>query len=466
MAKSKRPDISQQDVCAAYSLLTSTEVVNKFKPILDADGPRQPELRWITKCVVEYYEKHKNAPTFTILRSKLQSDKRVQDEDLESIADYIDQMEAAFPKRRERGYYAEILERFVQTTYISNLVREVGALVNAGNSEDAEEKLRVSKVPKASNINLLFLPDDVDRIFREETEEELKMCCPTGINKLDDILRGGLRPGELGVFIAPTGYGKSMALVDVASHAWSQCRNIIHFSFENTEDETIRRYVANMTGSTIEALIEDGGSSSKTVLLLKNEMAESTGTRVAISRLVGTRTTTEVLLADYHATVELYGFQPHLIIVDYGDLMIPCTRGRSKYEDMQSVFAELRDLATELNLPLWTATQSNREGLKAKRVRLDHIADSLGKAMTADLIVGISRPDKDEAASFGEEIVSGDLAEMKVLKFRRGPEGDVIKVRTDFGLSRFVEETDEVIDTHEDARDDRAKRKWRGKNGK
>jgi replicative DNA helicase len=257
-----------------------------------------------------------------------------------------------------------------------------------------------------------------------------------------------------------------MALVDVASHAWSMGRNIMHFSFENTEDETIRRYVANMTSTSIEDLVIAGGKQSKTILALKNEMAEATGSKIAVSRLVGTRTNTEVLLADYYATIDIFGFEPDLIVVDYGDLMIPVTRGRSKYEDMQSVFAELRDFATEVNLPLWTATQSNREGLKAKRVRLDHIADSLGKAMTADLIVGISRPDKDEAASFGEEIVSGDVAEMKVLKFRRGPEGDVIKVRTDFGLSRFVEtDNEEIAEVDTDASDARAKRKWRGKRG-
>jgi replicative DNA helicase len=438
--------------------------VNKFKPILDPDGPRQPELRWLTDCVVKYHDKYKNAPSFTILRSKLQSDKRVQDEDMESIAEYIDKMEEVFPKRRNRAYYAEVLERFIQTTFISNLVREVSALVNNGDSEDAEERLRVSKVPKASNISLLFLPDDIDRIFEEETDEERLRCVPTGIGQLDLILRGGLRPGELAVFIAPTGYGKSMALVDVASYAWSQGRNIQHFSFENTEDETIRRYVSNMTATTIEDLIIEGGKTSKTVLSLKNEMAEATGSKIAVSRLIGTRTNTEVLLADYYATIDIYGFEPDLIIVDYGDLMVPVTRGRSKYEDMQSVFAELRDFATEINLPLWTATQSNREGLKAKRVRLDHIADSLGKAMTADLIVGISRPDKDEAASFGEDIVTGDVAEMKVLKFRRGPEGDVIKVRTDFRLSRFVEtDNEEIATVTDDAKDDKAKRKWRGK---
>lgn len=465
MPKNKRPDMSREDVIAAFSLLTTTDWLNRFKPILDKDLPRQPEFRWLLAAVVEYHDKHKAAPSFKILRSLLQADKRVADEDVEIIEPFIDSMEASFPKKRERNYYAEVLERFIQTTYIKQLTKEITALVNDGNNEDAEERLLESKVPKASNLNLLFLPNDVDRIFKERDEDEDLRTCATGIPKLDKLI-GGLRPGELGVFIAPTGYGKSMALVDVASYAWSQARNVIHFSFENSEDETIRRYVANMTGTSIVDLVEMGGENSKTILRLKGEHADAVGSQIAVSRLLGSRTTADTLLADLYATVDVYGFEPDLIIVDYGDLMRPITSARSKYEDMQNVFAELRDLATDVGLPLWTATQSNREGLKAKRVRLDHIADSLGKAMTADLIVGISRPDKDEAP-IGED-VTGDVAEMKILKFRRGPEGDTIKVRTDFALSRFVQtDDDEIAEVENDSADERAKRKWRStKNGK
>lgn len=461
----KQRELSRDDMTRALACLTSTEFLNKFLPILDGRQHKQPEIRWLLSTVVTYHNEYKHAPTFAVLRSLLNRDTNAKDEEVEIIEGFIDEMESEMPKARERPYYGEVLESFIQTVYIRQLTEDVSNLMKDNRTIDAETLIATAKIPKAASIAVKFLPTDIDMIFMPEDEQQKLRTVPTGIKELDERLRGGLRPGELGVFMAPTGFGKSMALVDVAAYAWLNGRNVIHFSFENSEEETMRRYVANMAKQSIEQLVIDGGEHSASILKLKTAN-ESTGSMIAVSRLVGMTTNTDILMADLLATEDVYDFTPDLLIVDYGDLMRPVVRGKNKYEDMQNVFAELRDFAALVGIPMWTATQSNREGLKAKHSNLAQISDSLGKAMTADCIIGIARPEKSAAVEAGlTEEITGDIAEFQILKLRRGAEGTLpIKLRTNFALARFEaiddEHEEEIREKVNDAKDNKAKRKW------
>ena len=78
------------------------------------------------------------------------------------------------------------------------------------------------------------------------------------------------------------------------------------------------------------------------------------------------------------------GFEPDLIIIDYGDLM----RSRRGYDqkrfELESIFEDLRALSMEMKLPIWTATQSNREGFNDDVITIDKVGEAINKAMVVD----------------------------------------------------------------------------------
>lgn len=430
-----KEEIDAESVTKAFSLLTIGSCITKILPLVDPDLPKQPELRWTLSAVKSYYDKYNRAPDFDVLYGLLRSDKKLKPDQKELIEPFIENMQELKPSRKAWDYYADVFEQFMRECYFSNMVKEIAERVNDGDVDTAEEMLADAQPPKRVEVNVSYVPRDIDVVFKQKQEE---YSIPTGLEQLDAIMQGGLRPAELGIFLAPTGYGKSMALVHVGAYAWARGMNVVHFSFENSEEETMRRYICNITGHPFDEIQAAGGIRSKFIETLRTQ-EEAVGSQIAVARLIGSNTDAKTLLANLYNILEYHDFDPNLLIVDYGDLMRPIRRGDNKYEDMQMVFGELRDLAGETGIPIWTATQSNRQGLKAKRVTLDHISESLGKAMVADVVISLSRPDKGNLEEEDEE--NKEEAILKVVKFRRGEEGHKIYVRTNFAIARFEEVT-------------------------
>jgi hypothetical protein len=112
----------------------------------------------------------------------------------------------------------------------------------------------------------------------------------------------------------------------------------------------------------------------------------------------------------------LEGIKPDLIVVDYADLIRPIEKEKNSnsYSEAGNVYEELRMIAGELGVPVWTASQTNRGGATEHVVEAHNIADSYRKIMTADFVMSISR-NKDDKVN--------NVARAHVIKNRFGPDG-------------------------------------------
>lgn len=112
----------------------------------------------------------------------------------------------------------------------------------------------------------------------------------------------------------------------------------------------------------------------------------------------------------------LQGFKIDEIIVDYADILRPLEKERNSnsYSEMGNIYEELRQVAGELQIPIWTASQTNRTGMTEDIVQAHNVADSYRKIMTADFIFSVSRNNQDKA---------NNTARCFVIKNRFGPDG-------------------------------------------
>jgi hypothetical protein len=92
------------------------------------------------------------------------------------------------------------------------------------------------------------------------------------------------------------------------------------------------------------------------------------------------------------------------------------------------IYEELRGFANEKRLPIWSASQSNKEGSSADVVDLSNMSEAYGKAMVADVVVSISRKAHEKAGGFGRLFVA---------KNRAGRDGLLFPIRIDTSKSYF-----------------------------
>ena len=91
---------------------------------------------------------------------------------------------------------------------------------------------------------------------------------------------------------------------------------------------------------------------------------------------------------------------PDLVIIDYADLMTSKS-SKEKRDKLDDIFTGLRGLATELKLPIWTASQVNRSGAREEIIQGDRIAESYSKMMITDFAMSLSRNAEDKENGTG-----------------------------------------------------------------
>jgi replicative DNA helicase len=270
------------------------------------------------------------------------------------------------------------------------------------------------------------MPNTVGHDFFEDAEARFvkinRNPCPTGLDVIDgkDILRGGLGRGELGVVVAATGVGKSHWLVAMGAHALKIGKNVVHYTFELTETSVGLRYDSNLCGI-----------SSSDVPDMKEDVLK-TYEGMDLGRLIikeyPTGAATVQTLRSHIEKLSLKGFIPGLIIIDYADIMRSSRTFDSLRHELKLVYEELRNLAMELNIPIWTASQSNREGSNADVVGLENMSEAYGKAMVADVVMSLSRKPSEKADGSGRLFVA---------KNRAGKDGVLFPIHIDTSQSRI-----------------------------
>ena len=154
----------------------------------------------------------------------------------------------------------------------------------------------------------------------------------------------------------------------------------------------------------------------------------------------------------------LKGFVPSLIIIDYAYIMRSTRAYDSLRHELKLIYEELRNLSMDMNVPIWTASQANRDSAKSDVVGLENMSEAYGKAMVADVVLSLSRKPMEKSTGIGRLFVA---------KNRAGRDGLLFPVNIDTARSK-IEVLDETeLDLREVTKNDAAsmksllKTKWK-----
>jgi len=398
-------------------------------------------LVWFYQAMQEYYTKYQEQPLLSpVLRNEMMGAVRNGIIKPDEIGEYAEVGKRLGLPVFAQQYHINQMTQFCRRQACRRVYLETAPLMDSANDEFWDSV--ISRVTDAANvgggyldIGMDYFSDAPDRIQRRLRHEH-KIVMATGIPRLDILLGGGLKAGQLGIWLGGTGGGKSIALCHVGKQAIVRGFRVAHYTLELDEEDISARYDASFTKTDIDYLdlmavsVEDW---------FKSQGFKYKG-RMFIKHYP-TRQASINHIKNHLRQMAGNGWYPDLIIIDYGDLLKPTTTYNDEYQDLGAIFADMRGLAGELKVPIWTATQVNRVGLNAEIPDIEHIGDSLKKAFIADIVLAITAKRED----FEQNQLKIFLA-----KNRNGPAKRTVKIGSAYQRMALWDPTREAEFTKEE----------------
>lgn len=389
-------------------------------------------LQYLTEKYFDYFAKYRCFPTMQLLISNISADLESQGSEgilKQQIVQFLHRMRSNPNPEDLHGVKEKALD-FCKRQAFKDALGEAVELVKGENFESV-----VGLMKKAVSVGM---PHSVGHNFFEDLEARFqkisRITSATGIKELDarDVLDGGLGQGELGCVVAPTGVGKSHWLVQVGSEAIRRGKTVVHYTFELSETLVGKRYDANLTGIPVSDLYEE-----KERVIKHYEENEDYGKLVI--KYYPTRSASVNTLRNHLEKLKFRGYMPSLVVVDYADVMKSTKAYDALRHELMLIYEELRQLAADMNLPIWTASQSNRAGANSDIIGLENMGEAYGKAQVSDFVVGLSRKPEEKDMGTGRLFVA---------KNRSGRDGMQFHLAIDTARSKFrVLDDQEIIDT-------------------
>ena len=376
-------------------------------------------LKYLIEKYFAYYEKYKAFPTLSLLVTIIRDDLREGNDIIlrDQIVEFLHRIKVN-PDIGDLGFVKDKSLEFCKKQALKDALEDAVELIATDKYE--------SVVGVMKDAILKGMPSSIGHNFFEDFDARFariaRVTCPLGLEQLDkkDVLNGGLGRGEIGVITAPTGVGKSHFLVHAGVEALKVGKNVVHYTFELSENAVGLRYDSNLCDIP-----------SNDVIDYKEDVIEKYK-NMDLGRLIikeyPTGSATVLTLRNHIEKLLLKSFVPSLIIIDYADIMRSSRRFDSLRHELKLIYEELRNLAMDLNVPIWTASQANRDASNADVVGLENMSEAYGKAMVADVVLSMSRKPLEKSTGSGRLFVA---------KNRAGRDGILFPIHLDCSMSKL-----------------------------
>lgn len=387
----------------------------KYRPVLQPGFFSTEANRQIFYLTEQFFKKHDDRKLI-VADLKMLVIKYIKDKELKQ-----DCLNIAISLRKiqtnDSMMVEDLVKDFAKRQLVKLAITEGIALLDEPNLDLAGIKGHVDRAMSLTTET----EDNVYHYFKDPSErikeETIEKKVSTGIDKLDEVLDGGMSPGELCVFLGPPGRGKTTALINIGVGALLRGLTVFHVTLEISDRKIARRYDMRISGRTFLSLKTDPERIHNPLLKLRKN-----GCDLIIKDWSMESPTVDDLYGVIISYQARMGKKMDIVIVDYGDLLGASHSHKDSRFALEEIYTELRRLAVKLKVPLYTASQSNRESLNKMLVGMKDVAESFGKVKVADVVIGICQtPEEDE----------DKLVRLFIAKSRKASGHPVIKLEMD-----------------------------------
>ena len=403
-------------------IITDKKYCQNIIDVIDAKYFDNQYFKLIAQMTKEYHEKYQTTPTFETLTqlTKIEVDSEMAKK---TIFDMITEVQNA--SLEDYLWVQEKGLKFCKQQELKKAIGKVNKILEQGDFESydkCEEYIREAIRVGENTDSCLDVFDDI----AEALEEDYRNPIPTGINGIDNLLDGGLAKGEIGVFLAPTGVGKTTILTKLANTAYNLGFNVLQIFFEDNPKVIQRKHITCWTGIPQREQVERRDEVLEKIIPYRDRG------KLILEKLPSDRITINVIKNKIRK-LQAEGNKFDMILLDYIDCVVPDRGFSDEWKGEGLVMRQFETMCNEFDLVGWTAAQGNRSSISSEVVTTDMMGGSIKKAQVGHVIVSIAKTLQQKDLG---------LATIAMVKSRVGKDGVV------FENCKFDNET-LVIDTEQ-----------------
>ena len=398
------------------SLMSDIKFIQTISDILEPDMFDSDSNKWLVKNIRDYFYEYKKQPTLEVVKYKVDEidNDVLKSGVVEKLRDVWKNIEATDLEFVQ----SETLDFCKNQTLKSAILESVDMLENKNYDGIKSIIDEAMKAGTTRDLGHDYIPSLESRLA-----ESARITVKTPWDVINDITDGGLGAGELGVIVAPAGIGKSWTLQALGSDVVKSGKTVVHYSLELNENYVGLRYDSIFSSVTTSNIKYHKEEVEKKISKLPGKL---------LIKYFPTKAASVQTLGAHLKQIELSGIDIDVVIVDYADIILPTGNFREKRHAIGNIYEDLRGLAGELEIPIWTASQANRSALEEDVIGADKVAEDYSKVMTADFVMSMSRKVEDKIANTGR---------FHVIKNRFGIDGVTYpsKINTNIGVVKIHE---------------------------
>jgi archaellum biogenesis ATPase FlaH len=401
----------------------------------------------VVKFVKNYFAKYEKIPEYSVILNVISGSKGISDDmkrDVEGVLNKVKHLE--FNSDAEGKWLFDKTKLFANNKSFFIALKQGAEEMSVDESKQDFGKVQ-RNMEKALSMTWdddygieYFDADEIDGIYDVLGDNTIRI--PLGIQAIDDAINGGI-PGKTkfcAVFLGQAGLGKTLILGNVALNAVVAGKNVLYITFEIDQKELRKRIDAAFTGHSVRDILQLRQQVKDKVIEAKKNGGVG---RLIIKEFPPASVSAIDIEAFLHSMKIKRQFTPDVIVLDYLGIMTSISKdAKNSYEKGKAICEEIRALSDRFKCPILSAVQSNRAGFGQANVEMDNIADSMGIAHTADLIISLAQP---------EELKENNQIKFEIIKSRISKTGSKGIVDVDYDRLKITSQSDKAASTVNEA---------------
>ena len=373
------------DTVILVNLVKNEKYVRKVLPFIRAEYFSDADHKYAFEQIKNYIEQYNNPPTIEAMSVAFDRATEEQRGLLKTIFEYEQEPQ-------ELQWLVDETEKFCKDKAVFNAVLE-GIQIIDGKSRDKTPDALPEMLTEAlqvgfdTNVGHDFIEDADKRYdFYNRLEEKV----PFDLDLFNKITEGGLSNKTLNIALAGTGVGKSLFMCHMASANIAAGKSVLYITLEMAEERIAERIDANLMNIPIMDLKDLSKPMYQDRIQTLKDKYEG---RLIVKEYPTASAHSGHFKALLNELKLKRNFHPDIIFIDYLNI---CTSSRfrpgssaNSYTIIKSIAEELRGLAVEQDVPIFSATQTTRGGYNSSDVDLTDTSESFGLPATADLMFAI-----------------------------------------------------------------------------
>ena len=379
------------------NLVYNEEYLRKVIPFIEPDYFNDRNERVVFEHITKYVAEYNSLITKEVLLIEIEDRRDITQEEVKNINGTINELEDI---ECDLEWLSDTTEKWCRDRAIYLALME--SIKIADGQDDKQNRDAIPTI--LSDALSVSFNRNVGHDYLEDYEERYELYnrkesrIQFDLEYFNKITKGGIPNKTLNIALAGTGVGKSLFMCHHASSVLLEGKNVLYITLEMAEEKIAERIDANLLNVNIQEITD-----------LPKPIFESKVTNLA-KKTQGSLIIKEYPTASAHSghfkalLNELAlkkSFKPDIIFIDYLNI---CASSRYKagsnvnsYSYIKAIAEELRGLAVESNVPIFSATQTTRSGFASSDVDLTDTSESFGLPATADLMFALISTEELEA---------------------------------------------------------------------